>query len=93
MVTKTDYETKINKLEKKITDHNHDRYITTPEFIKLTVENIAARIVQVKSITKTDLDAKLSNLYRKITWNKTKHLFVENQLKKLETFDSVYFPG
>ena len=30
---------------------------------------------------------------KKITSNKTKHLLVENQLKKLETFDSIYFHG
>ena len=32
LVKKTDNNTKINKSEKKITDHNHDKYITTPEF-------------------------------------------------------------
>ena len=41
---------------------------------------------------KTDFDAKLSSLNRKIFSNKTKHLLVENQLKKL-TFDSIYFCG
>ena len=44
-------------------------------------------------ITKTDFDAKLSSLNRKITQNKTKHLLVENELKKLKTFDSIYFRG
>ena len=29
---KTDYNTKINKIEKKITDHNHNKYVTTPVF-------------------------------------------------------------
>ena len=28
-----------------------------------------------------------------MTSNKTKHLFVENELKKLKTFDSSYFIG
>ena len=42
LVKKTDYNTKINEIEKKITDHNHDKYITTPEFNKLTSENFAA---------------------------------------------------
>ena len=37
--------------------------------------------------TKTDFDAKLSSLNRKITSNKTRHLLVENKLKKLKTFD------
>ena len=27
---------KVKKLKKKITDHNHDKYIATPEFNKLT---------------------------------------------------------
>ena len=44
-------------------------------------------------ITKTDFDAKLSSLNRKITSNKTKHVLVENELKKLKTFDSSYFIG
>ena len=35
----------------------------------------------------------MSNLNRKITSNKPKHLLVENELKKLETFDSIYFIG
>ena len=43
--------------------------------------------------SKTDFDATLSSLNRKITWNKTKHLLVENELKKPKTFDSIYFRG
>ena len=27
-----DYDTKISELEKKLTDHNYEKYITTPEF-------------------------------------------------------------
>ena len=42
-------------------------------------------------MTKTEFDAKLSGLNRKITSNKTKHVLVENELKKLKTFDSIYF--
>ena len=44
-------------------------------------------------MTKTDFDAKLSSLNRKITANKSKHLLVENEFKKLKTFDSSYFRG
>ena len=32
LVKKTDYKTKINEIKKKITDHNHDKSITSPEF-------------------------------------------------------------
>ena len=52
-----------------------------------------ARLAQATLITKTDFDAKLSSLDRKITANKSKHLIVENELKKLKTFDSSYFIG
>ena len=43
--------------------------------------------------TKTNFDAKLSSLNRKITANKSKYLLVENEFKKLKTFDSSYFRG
>ena len=52
-----------------------------------------ARLPQANLITKTDSDAKLSSLNIKITTNKSKHLLVENELKKLKTFDSIYFRG
>ena len=78
LVNKTDYNTKVTEIEKKLTDHNHDKYITTPEFNELAAEVFNARIAQANLITKTDFDSKLSNLNRKITANKSKHLLVEN---------------
>ena len=55
---KTDYKTKVNEIVKKITDYSHDKYITTPEFNKLTTENFAARLVQANLLIKTDFDNK-----------------------------------
>ena len=81
----------LKKLKKKLTDHSHDKYITTPEFNKQTAENCTARLAQTGLVTKTDFENKLSSLNRKITANKTKHLVVENELKKLKAFDSSYF--
>ena len=52
-----------------------------------------ARLAQANLITKTDFDTKLSSLNRKITANKSKHLLVENELKKLKIFGSSYFNG
>ena len=43
--------------------------------------------------TKTDFDVKLSSLNKRATTNKTKHLLVENELKKLKTFDLSQFIG
>ena len=53
----------------------------------------ARLLAQANLITKTDFDAKLSGLNRTITSNKTKHLLVENELKKLKIFDACYFRG
>ena len=90
---KTDHDTKVNEIEKKITDHKHDKYITTPKFNKLTAENFAAKLAQADLVTKTDFNNKLSSLNKNFTSNKTKHLIAENELKKLGTFDSIYFCG
>ena len=81
----TDYNTKISELEKKLTDHNHDKYITTAEFNTLAAE--------ANLITKTDFYAKSSSLSKRITVNKIKNLLVEKELNKLKIFDSSYFIG
>ena len=60
-------------LKKKLTDHNHGKYITTPEFNTLAADVFNARLAQANLITKTDFDAKLSSLNRKINLNKSKH--------------------
>ena len=52
-----------------------------------------ARLARASLIAKTDFDAKLSSRNKKLTSNKSKHLLVENELKKLKTFDSSYFIG
>ena len=82
-LTKTDYDTKISDIEKKIIDHDHDKYITTPYFNTMAASVFNARLAQANVMTKTDFDAKLSGLNKKITSNKTKHLLVEKELKKL----------
>ena len=83
---KTDYNTKISKIEKKVTDHDHDKYLTTLEFNKLVAETFAARLAQANLVTKTYFDTIVKSLNRKINLSKTKHVFVENEFKKLQTF-------
>ena len=56
LVAKTEYDTKISDIEKKITDHNDDKYITSPEFNRLTTESFKARLKQANLISKSDLD-------------------------------------
>ena len=93
LVKKTDCNNKVTEIENKLNDHNHDKYITTPEFNKLAAAVFNARLAQANLITKTDFDAKLSSLNRKIANNKSKHLLVQNELNKLKKFDSSYFIG
>ena len=82
---------KISEIESKFNNYNHEKYITTSEFIKLTTENFKTRLAQADLVTKADFDDKLKNLNKKITSKKTKHFLVKNELKNLKTFDSSYF--
>ena len=74
-------------------NHNHDKYITTPEFDKFTAEVFDARLARTNLMTKTEFDTKLISTNKKINWNKTKHVLVKNEFKKLQTSDSSYCQG
>ena len=43
LIKKTDYNTRITDIENKLTDHNHDKYITTPKFNTLAASVFNAR--------------------------------------------------
>ena len=43
LAKKTNYNTKITEIEKKFTDHNYDKFITTPEFNTLAADVFNAR--------------------------------------------------
>ena len=87
------YNAKITEIENKPNNHNHGKYITTPEFNTLAADVFNAKLAQANLVTKTSFDAKLSSFNRKITSNKRKHILAENELKKLKTFDLSYFIG
>ena len=73
---------------------SRDKYTQdTQEFNKLADDFFNRGIAQANLITKTNFYNKLSDLNRKITSNKTKHLVVENELKKLKTFHLSFFAG
>ena len=91
-VKNTDYNTKISEIENKVNDHNHDKYITTPEFNTLAADVFKARLAaQTDLIRKPNFDSKLKSFIDRVTKNKTKHMLVENELKKLQKFDAAYF--
>ena len=94
LVKKTDYNTKISDIEKKITDHEHDKYITTPEFNTIAASVFNARLAaQTDLIRKPEFDFKLKGISDRVTLNKSKYFLVENELNKLEKFDGAYYRG
>ena len=91
LVKKTDYNTKISEIENKVNDHNY-KYITSPEFDTMAADFFKARLAaQSDLIRKPDFDFRLKQISDRVTKNKTKHLLLENELKKLQKFDAAYF--
>ena len=56
LVKNTDYNTKVTEIENKSNNHNHDKYITTPEFNTLAADVFNARLPQANLVTKTNFD-------------------------------------
>ena len=61
LVKKTNYDTKFIEIETKLTDHDHDKYIITPEFNKFSAEVFDARLARANLIKKTGFDDKLKS--------------------------------
>ena len=61
---------KLVSFKKRLTDHDHAKYITTREFNTLATDVFNARLAQANLVTKAAFDAKLSILNRKVTSNK-----------------------
>ena len=61
------------------------------EFILHLKVMIKTRLKQENLVTKTDFDDKLKSHSWNINSNKTNHLLVENEEKKLKAFDSSLF--
>ena len=91
LVKKADYDAKITEIENKLNNHNHDKYITTPEFKILAPDVFNARLSQANLVTKTTFDNTVSSLDSKTAENKTKNKSIENEFKKLKILDLSYF--
>ena len=93
LVKKTDCKTKTPEIENKLNNHNHDKYITNPDFNILAADVFNARLAQANLVAKTIFDNTVSSLDSKIVVNKPKNMSFEDELKKLKIFDSSYFRG
>ena len=68
LVKKTDYNAKIREI-----DHNHDKYITTPEFNTMAADVFKARLpAQTGLIRKPDFNFQLKGISDRVTKNKAK---------------------
>ena len=90
LVKKTDYNSKISEIEIKITDHGHDKYITTPEFKKLTAENVPARLEQANLASKSDIvnflkKTDFENKLKDVTSNKNELHELSKKVKSIST--------
>ena len=73
----TDYNTKLSEIENKVNNHNHGKYITTPEFYTMAADAFKARLAaQTDLIRKPDSDSRLKKVSDRVTKNKAKHLLV-----------------
>ena len=91
LVNKEDCNTKINEIENKFINHDHDKYITKPEFNTLAANTFNAKLAQGNLVAKTNFDNKVSSLRSKIAANKTKNESIINEIKKLKILDLGYF--
>ena len=93
LVKKTDYNTKTTEIENKLNNHNHDKYITTPEFNTLVADVFNARLARANLVAKENVDNAVSSLDSRTAANKAKNESIENELRKLKTLDLSYFIG
>ena len=74
LVKKTECNTNIFEVENKVNGHNHNKYITTPEFNTMAADVFKARLAaQTDLKRKPDFDFKLRGISDRVTKNKTKH--------------------
>ena len=106
MVRKTDFNSKITEVEGKIPSISGlatSSALTAVENKIPDVSGLATtsaltvvenKIPDVTSlVTKTYFDSKLKAISDRVTKNKSKDLLLDNELKKLKTFDTDYFVG
>ena len=91
-VKKTLHNTKITEIERKITDHNHDKYITTPEFTKFNAEIFYLRLKQAYLASKSDIanfikkkKTDFDNKLKDVTSNKNELHELSKKVKAIST--------
>ena len=84
---------KISEIENKITtDHDHDKYITTQKFNKLTTKTFTTRLAQANLANKSDIanfvkktDFNDNNKLKNVILNKNKLNELSKKVKAIST--------
>ena len=76
----------MTQIKKKLTDHDHDKYITTLEFNNLAARVFTARLAQAHLITKTNFDDKLKVSIKKLTQTKQNTYLLKMNLTNYKRF-------
>ena len=82
---KTDFNSKITEVESKILSISSLAINSALTFVENKIPYVTILVA------KTDFLPKLKAISNRVTKNKSKHLLVENELKKLKTFDLSYY--
>ena len=92
VVKKTEHD----KLVSKVNSIDTTNFVSKTKYEKdgSDFEDKISKVDNVSSLVKkTDFDTELKKPSDRVTSNKSKHLLVETELKKLQKFDSSYFRG
>ena len=60
---------KVTETENKLNNHNHDKYITSPEFNTLAADVFNVRLAKEDLVVKTNIDNTISSLDSKFAEN------------------------
>ena len=60
---------KVTETENKLINHNHDKYITSPEFNTLAADVFNVRLAKEDLVVKTNIDNTISSLDSKFAEN------------------------
>ena len=91
LVKKTVYNTKISEIDNKIaTDRDHDKYITSQVFNKLTSENFTTILKKANLASRNDIanfvkDGDFDNKLKDVTSNKTELNKLSKKVKAIST--------
>ena len=94
LATKSNLNTKINEVKNEIPSITGLATTSALTAVENKIPSISNLVKKTDYDTKVgEIENKVINLNRKIVSNKTKDISIENELKKLKTFDLSYFRG